>query len=90
MHNNLSSHKSDEIYHAIYSHGHRVICRVPYRPHEGPIEWVFDQLGCEIRKRWHVIRNEVDLIRETHKIINSRAGFGGFDGVFLSCGYVWE
>ena len=37
MHHNLSSHKSDEVVDAVYNGGHKVICRVPYHPHEAPI-----------------------------------------------------
>ena len=85
----LSSNKSDEVVETIYSRGHRVICRVPYRPNEAPIEWAFDQLACEIRRRWNVIKTEEDMVREIHNIIASRAGMGGFDDLFKDCGYVW-
>ena len=42
MHGNLSSHKSPEVVEAVYEREHRVKVRVPYRPHEAPIEWAFD------------------------------------------------
>ena len=87
MHDNLSSHKADEVYDAFYGAGHKVICRVPYRPDEAPIEFVFDMLKCEIRRRWQRINNEVDLIREIHDIIKTRAGMSSFDKLFKKCGY---
>ena len=90
MHDNLTSHKSDEVLDAIYRRGHQVICRVPYRPHEAPIEFVFDQLACEIRRRWPVIKDEKDLVREIHNVLDSRAGMGGFDQLFKDCGYLNE
>lgn len=89
MHDNLTSHKADEVVDAIYTRGHRVLCRVPYRPNEAPIEWVFDQLACEVRRRWAVIKTEEDLVKQIHNIIESRAGLGGFDDLFKDCGYTW-
>ena len=88
MHDNLSSHKSPEVAEAVYERGHRVKSRVPYRPHEAPIEWAFDQIGCEIRNRWAVIENETQLIDHVHDIIKTRQGLGGFADTFRNCGYV--
>ena len=80
MHDNLSSHKSPEVAGAVYKRGHRVKCRVPYRPHEAQIEWAFDQICCEVHRRWDVIVNEHDLI--------ANAGHFGFDDLFRRCGYL--
>ena len=88
MHDNLSSHKADDIYEAMDAAGHDVICRPPYRPNEAPIEFAFDQLTCEIRRRWERITNEKILIKEIHTIIDTRAGMGGFDKLFRDCGYL--
>ena len=89
LHDNLSSHKSDEVVDAVYNRGHKVICRVPYRPYEASIGWAFDQFACEIRRRWNNIKDETDLVREIHNILDSRAGMGGFDELFKDCGYKW-
>lgn len=89
MHDNLSSHKADEVVEAIHSRGHRVICRPPYRPHEAPIEWAFDMFAAEVRRRWEVINDEQDLCREMHNILQSKSGLGGFDSLFEECGYRW-
>ena len=64
LHDNLFAHKADEIYEAVYSRGHRVICRPPHRPYEAPIEWVFKQLACSVRSKWEEINNEDELIDE--------------------------
>jgi hypothetical protein len=88
MHDNLSSHKADDIYEAMDSAGHEVICRPPYRPNEAPIEFAFDQLACEVRRRWEKITTEKELIKEIHDIIKTRAGMGGFDKLFRDCGYL--
>ena len=90
MHDNLSSHKADEVVDTIYDHGHRVICRVPYRPNEAPIEFVFDMVACEVRRRWATIRDENELHDNIRDILDSRAGLGGFDKLFRNCGYVYE
>ena len=87
MHDNLSSHKASEIYDTIYDAGHRVICRPPYRPYEAPIEWVFNQLACAVRRKWSEINNEVQLIQAIQKIIDSKDGLGGFYELFQLCGY---
>lgn len=89
MHDNLSAHKHAEVVETIYNAGHTVICRPPYRPHEAPIEFAFDQFACEIRNRWASIRDEKDLVREMHNVLGSKAGMGGFDKQFQECGYKW-
>ena len=83
---NLGSHKADEVAELVYSRGHRILCRPPYRPHDGPIEWVFDQLACELRLRWSVINCEHDLIREINNILTN---LKGFDATFQKLGYIW-
>lgn len=90
MHDNLSSHKSEEIYVTMEEAGHNVICRPPYRPNEAPIEFVFDQLACEIRRRWERINNIKDLKKEIRRVIDTRAGMGGFNDLFKSLGYLNE
>ena len=87
LHDNLSSHKADEVYDLIYGAGHEVICRPPYRPDEAPIEIVFDQVACEIRRRWERINDQDDLIYNIRDIIDTRAGMGGINKLFKLCGY---
>ena len=89
MHDNLSSHKSDEIVESIYRRGHSVICRVPYRPHEAPIEFTFNMFAEELRGRWSKIKTEEQLVDHMHRILQSRAGMGGFNQLFIDCGYIW-
>ena len=87
MHDNLSSHKASEIYDTIYEAGHKVICRPPYRPYEAPIEWVFNQLACAVRRKWAKINNEKELIYAILDIIENRDGLGGFYELFQLCKY---
>ena len=46
LRDNLSSHKSPIVTNAVNSHpgGHRIVARSPYRPQDGPIEVVNNQL----------------------------------------------
>ena len=94
LHDNLSSHKSDDVVEAVYTRGHRVKCRVPYRPHEAPIEYIFDMLACEIRRRWSTIHNQEGLIENIHDILKTRKGMKGegtsFNDTFIRCGYVYD
>jgi hypothetical protein len=84
LHDNLTSHKSPEVVYLIHRRGHRVVCRAPYRPHDGPIEWAFDMLACEIRSRWDRIDSERDLIANVNDVIPT---LSGFDDLFAKCGY---
>ena len=83
---NLGSHKADEVAELVYSRGHHILCRPPYRPHDGPIEWVFDQLACELRLRWNVINCDRDLIREINNIFTN---LRGCDSTFQKLDYIW-
>ena len=68
--------------------GHIVKCRPPYRPHEAPIEWAFNRMGCEICNRWEFIRNDIQLIENVHDIIDNRKYVDGFAAIFSDCGYI--
>ncbi|KAL7549569.1 hypothetical protein ACHAWF_016029 [Thalassiosira exigua] len=90
LHDNLSSHKANEVVDAVFDRGHQVICRVPYRPHEAPIEYAIDQFAEEVRDRWNVIKNDRDLNDECLKILEAKSGMGGFDKLFRDCGYHFD
>ena len=42
IHNNLTSHHAPEVFEAIRECGHRVVCRPPYRPQDGPVEYAIN------------------------------------------------
>ena len=52
IHDNLTSHKAPEVYEAVRERGHRVVCRPPYRPQDGPVEYVINQVCVKLDKRW--------------------------------------
>lgn len=83
MHDNLSSHLDPALYDAITEAGHRALCRPPYVPSDGPVEWAFNQLGCELRNRSGQIKNESDLL---HHIRDILLNLKGMDKLFEKCG----
>jgi hypothetical protein len=47
IHDKLTSHRAPEVYKAMREHGHCVVCRPPYRPQDGPVEYAINQVcGC--------------------------------------------
>ena len=81
---NLRAHKSPEVVYMIYQAGHQIIPRAPYRPCNGPIEYVFNDLECGLKTCMHEIRTLQDLMRKTQQVF---AGLHGFDALFTHCGY---
>jgi transposase len=81
---NLSAHGAAVVHNAVHAAGHRCTARPPYRPCDGPIEYVFNTFEQELQKRIRNIRTEVDLVAEAHHIL---ANMGGFANYFTHCGY---
>ena len=53
IHNNLLSHKALEVYEAIQTREHCVVCRPPYWPQNGPVKYAINQVCCGlVRRRW--------------------------------------
>ena len=84
MHDNLGAHMNPLLYRDVKKRGHRILNRPPYYPADGPIEWIFNQLGCELRNRASSIKNIKNLITEIHSIF---ANMTGFDDTFRKCEY---
>ncbi len=42
IHNNLTLHKLPEVYKAVRLWSHRVVCRPPYQPQDGPVEFTIN------------------------------------------------
>ena len=83
---NLAAHHSPLVTNAVAAAGHRVLARPPYRPTDGPIEYVFNTLESEIRRRIGSIRNDQDLY---HAVMSAFAGLpaASFASYFVHCGY---
>jgi len=87
LHDNLAAHKSPDVVQAIDGHQSgrfEVICRPPYRPYEGPIEYIFCQIADALNRRAHTIRSYLDLRNAIIAIIPTLTGF---DNTFRHCGY---
>jgi hypothetical protein len=84
---NLSSHYSDVAATMIYNAGHQVVPRPPYRPQDGPIEYIFNQLEGKLRTKMYQIHNDGDLVVAVHNSIAELSLTGGFRNTFLHCGY---
>jgi len=82
---NLRAHKSPILYETVERGGrHRIQCRPPYMPCDGPFEYIFCQLECVINKRMSHISSTEDLAIEIRNIVGN---LGGFDSTFAHCGY---
>ena len=62
MWDNLNSHLDENLYDQLFARGHLPICRRPWNPSDGPIEWVFNQLGCQLCLLAHKIVGTQDLM----------------------------
>jgi hypothetical protein len=81
---NLRSHKHHLVRHFVAAMGHRMICRAPYCPRDGPVEYVFNRIQHELSLRLHTIHNEVELEQAVYAIVR---GIHNFENYFIHCGY---
>ena len=88
IHDNLTAHKAPEVYEAVRVRGHRVVCRPPYRPQDGPVEFAINQVCACLTKRWSEVHNLVDMRRVIQEIIEN--DITGIDDTFHRCGYIFN
>jgi hypothetical protein len=88
IHDNLSSHKAPEVYEAVRDRGHRVVCRPPYRPQDGPVEFAINQVCCGIERHWLEVSNLPTMQSLVEELID--VGISGMDATFVKCGYIWN
>jgi hypothetical protein len=81
---NLESHFDAQAWAMFRAAGNRFLPRAPYWPVDGPIEYVFNTIECELRQRLYKIRSDADLCREVLNIISSLSNLGKY---FVHCGY---
>jgi hypothetical protein len=87
IHDNLSSHKSVEVLEAVQRQGHRVVCRPPYRPQDGPVEFAINQVCCRLVKQWSEVSDlQTRMQTVIQQIINTE--INGMDATFLKCRYI--
>ena len=88
IHNNLTSHKAPEVYEAVRERGHRVVCRPPYRPQDGPVEYAINQVCGRLEKWWSEVKDLETMKTVVEEIIDSN--IHSMDDTFLHCSYVWN
>ena len=88
IHDNLSSHKAPEVYEAIRMREHRVVCRPPYRPQDGPVEYAINQVCVQLNKRWTEARDLESMRTVVEDIIENV--INNVDETFVHCGYIWN
>ena len=86
MWDNLRAHHSPIVYNTVTFAGHDVLARPPYRPCDGPIEYVFNHLQMELTHRIYSIADEASFVNAVMNIITNLGP--GFDACFQHCGYV--
>mmetsp|Transcript_29169 Transcript_29169/g.67786 ORF Transcript_29169/g.67786 Transcript_29169/m.67786 type:complete len:89 (-) Transcript_29169:70-336(-) len=79
-------HDNAEVFNVMDAAGHRVLARPKYRPQDGPIEYVFNQLQRELSKIIHTIANEHEFVQAITTIITNITG-ASIDATFVHCGY---
>ena len=85
IHDNYSAHKSATVYGAVHRMGHRVLCRPPYRPHDGPVEFAINQVARQLELRWGEVHDLSSMTRVLYDIIDH--DLKGMDALFKKCGY---
>jgi len=88
IHDNLTSHRAPEVYEAVRERGHRVICRPPYRPQDGPVEYAINQVCVNLVKCWSEVEDLETMKTIVEEIIDNN--IKSIDETFLHCGYIWN
>ena len=84
MWDNLAAHHHASVFNHVTTAGHRCVARPPYRPQDGPIEYVFNTIEQELKMRMHLVTDDNSFRTEVMNIIS---GLSGFDNYFVHCGY---
>lgn len=83
---NLGCHTSPTIFNAVQAAGHRYVCRPPYRPCDGPVEYCIHQVEENLVKMAYVV-NPGDRLGFEQAIFDCVSNITGIDETFVHCGY---
>ncbi len=85
---NLTSHKLPEVNEAVRLRSHHVVCRPPYQPQDGPVEFAINQVCSRLEKPWLEV-SDLQMMRAVieHIIDND---ISNMDETFMYCGYIWN
>jgi hypothetical protein len=88
IHDNLTSHKSPEVYEAVRLRSHCVVCCPPYQPQDGPVEFAINQVCLRLEKRWSEV-SDLQTMRAVIKHIIDN-DISNMEETFVYCGYIWN
>ncbi len=66
IHNSLTLNKLPEVYKVVRLQSHCVVCRPPYQPQDGPVEFAINQVCLRLEKHW----SEVSDLQTMRAVIN--------------------
>ena len=81
---NLLAHHSAMVVNTVYSAGHRIIPRPPYRPFDGPVEFAINTIEQELSRRISHVTTDAQLYTEVQNIVIGLRNLGNY---FRHCGY---
>ena len=67
---------------------HCNVCRPPYRPQDGPVEFAINQVCCGPTRCWSEVSDLLMLKTLVEDLIDT--GISGMDATFNKCGYIWS
>ena len=83
---NLSSHHSVLVVNSVYGAGHRILPRPPYRPVDGPVEYVIHTIEEKLKKRTRYITDDASLYQQIRAVV-ANFDIASIDRYFANCGY---
>ena len=83
---NLRSHHSAFVVNSVQNAGHRILPRPPYRPMDGPVEYVIHTIEQELSMRIHAITDDGSLCTAVRNIVTGLAN-DSIGRYFTHCGY---
>ena len=85
---NLTAHTSPMAWEAVRRRGHRCICRPPYRPHDGPVEFAINQACERLEKHWAKVKDAHSMKIVLQEIIDNE--LTGLNETLIKSGYIWD
>ena len=86
IHDNYSARTSPVIDEAVQNMARCVVCRPPYRPHNGLFEFAINQATKTLEAKWSEFKDLDGTARVLNEIIDNETE--GIDDIFVKCDYV--
>lgn len=87
--NNLTAHQTPVVHNAVTLRPHgrfQIIARPPYRPEDGPIEYIIHQIVMAVEKR-EMDCTDTPALKRVIEMVTPQ--ITGVDETFHKCGYIW-